>query len=149
MKLVVDASAIIEGFIPPGDCEVIIPSSVEDEIKNKGMDFLVYRVLSPRECFVEKVREAARKTGDLDVLSKADIDVISLALQENATLISDDYAIQNVASVLGIHWEEIHQQGIKEVRKWRWRCESCGRYFSKYYPQCPVCGGKLRRVKSK
>jgi rRNA maturation endonuclease Nob1 len=43
MKLVVDSSAIIEGFIPPGNCEIFIPSSVEQEIKEKTAHFLIYR----------------------------------------------------------------------------------------------------------
>ncbi len=143
---VLDSSGIISGVkIPPE--EVIIPSSVEVEVKDKPPEFLLYRIMEPDAQYVKKVIRIARRTGDYEVLSSTDVDVLALALQENATIITDDYAIQNVASHLGIKFETAEMIGIKEKRKWKWRCESCGRYYSKKYESCPVCGGKLRRVK--
>ncbi len=143
---VVDSSAIIAGIKPPPE-EVIIPPSVLNEIKDLPPDIWLYQVVEPDSKFIEKVVEIAKRTGDYNVLSPTDIDVIALALQEKATIITDDYAIQNVASFLGLKFESGEMRGIKEKRRWKWKCESCGRYFSKFHETCPVCGGRLRRVK--
>ncbi len=149
MKYVLDSSAIIEGFSPPLDQEIIIPPGVLEEVKNKGYEFEGMKIISPERRHIEKIEEIARKTGDFEVLSPVDIEILALALQENAIIITDDYAIQNVAEHMGIKWISLHQRGIKKKVRWKWRCESCGRYYSKYYDTCPVCGGKLRRVRIK
>ncbi len=149
MKYVLDSSVVVEGFIAPSDWEILITPGVDKELKKKGCQIPLARILAPEPKYVERVKEIAKRTGDLEVLSPVDVEVIALALQENATILTDDYAIQNVASHLGVKWVGVHQSGITEKRKWKWRCESCGRYYSKYYPSCPVCGGKLRRVRAK
>ena len=145
---VLDSSAIISGVKVPPE-EVVIPFSIEKEVKDKPPDFLLYRVADPDERYVKKIISIAKRTGDYEVLSFTDIDVLALALQKNATIITDDYAIQNIALYLGIKFETAEMVGIKEKRRWKWRCESCGRYYSKKYESCPICGGKLRRVKRK
>lgn len=48
---------------------------------------------------IEKVRSAAERTGDIDRLSPTDSQVLALALELSAPLISDDYSIQNVSKV--------------------------------------------------
>ncbi len=145
---VLDASSIIAGINVPPDKGITTPEVLE-EVKLHNFNMLLYRVESPDSSFIEEVRAAAKKTGDLEVLSDTDINLLALALQEHGILVTDDYAMQNVATKLGIKYEGIQMRGIKEVRRWKWRCESCGRYFRKYYEECPVCGGKLRRVKSR
>jgi len=147
MKYVVDSSVLIEGFLPPSNWEIIIPPSIHEEVRRKGLEFSIFKIISPRREFIKKVREIAEKSGDLSVLSRADIEALALALEESAILVTDDYAMQNVAEYLGIKWLSVHQKGIKERRRWKWRCTSCGRYFSKYYEKCPVCGGVLKRVR--
>ena len=145
---VLDSSAIISGLKFPPE-EVIIPRGVLDEIKDKTVEFEIYRILDVDKKYVEKVKKTARDTGDFEVLSSVDFEVLALALQEKAIIVTDDYAIQNVASHMGIRYQSAQMQEIKEARKWKWRCTSCGRYFRRYYDVCPVCGGKLKRVKSK
>ena len=63
--------------------------------------------------------ETAQKSGDLPVLSHADIEAITLALQESATLVTDGYAMQNVAEYLRIRWLSVHHRGIRERRPWK------------------------------
>ncbi len=145
---VLDSSAIISGLKLPPE-EVIIPRGVLDEVKDKPIEFEVYKILDVDKKYVKDVKRIARRTGDLKVLSPVDLEVIALALQEDAIIVTDDYAIQNVASSMGLKYQTVQMKGIKEVRRWKWRCTSCGRYFRKYYSECPVCGGKLRRVKER
>ncbi len=148
-RYVLDSSAIIEGFIPPGDAEIYITPGVESEVKKKGLDFSIYRVVSPSRYNTKLVVKAAKETGDFPVLSAVDMELLALALQLDATIITDDYAIQNVAAHLKLDFQGLHQDGIKEMRKWKWKCTSCGRYFNKHYDVCPVCGGELKRVRAR
>jgi len=145
-RYVIDSSALIEGFIPPGDAEVYIPPGVEKEVHKKGVELAMLKVVSPSRYNTKLVVKAAKETGDFHSLSNVDIEILALALQMNAIIITDDYAIQNVAAHLGLEFEGLHQKKIKEKRKWKWRCTSCGRYYNEYHEVCPVCGGKLKRV---
>ncbi len=147
MKYVVDASALVEGFeAPMGDAIILITPSVEREVRLKSLHMLEYTILEPDRYCIDKVVSVARNSGDLDVLSDTDIEVLALAYQEHAVLITDDYAMQNVAEHLGLKWLPVHQSGITKKLRWKWRCTGCGKYYSKNYGTCPVCGSKLRRV---
>ncbi len=146
-RYVLDSSAIIEGFVPPGDVELYIPPGVEEEVRDRALNFHLYRVVSPSRYNTKLVVKAAKETGDFPSLSNVDMEVLALALQLNATVVTDDYAIQNVAAHLGLEFQGLHQRGIEEVRRWKWRCTSCGRYYNHYYEECPVCGGELKRVR--
>ncbi len=145
---VLDSSAIISGVSVPVSDAVITPG-VYEEVKLKSSHMLAYAVEVPAPEFVERVVEAAKRTGDYAVLSDTDIEVLALALQKNAVLVTDDYAMQNVADFLKIPYDSAQMRGIKEQRRWKWRCESCGRYYRKRYDECPVCGGRLRRVRGR
>lgn len=145
-RYVLDSSALIEGFVPPGDAEIYVPPGVEEEVHRRNANFSLIKVVSPSRYNTKLVVKGAKETGDFHSLSNVDMEILALALQLNAIIITDDYAIQNVAAHLGLEFQSLHQEGIKELRRWKWRCTSCGRYFNKYYPECPVCGGKLKRV---
>ena len=145
---VLDASALLAGIQIPPEMG-IITYSVWEEVHHRSPDMVMYHIISPTPEYLQKVKKVADKTGDINVLSQTDIELLAVAVQEKAILITDDYAMQNVASVLGVEWKTASGEGIHEVRRWKWRCESCGRYFRKHYEQCPVCGGRLRRVKDK
>ncbi len=146
-KLVLDSSAILEGFAVPGDSEVYVPPGVAEEVKSKSYDFSLVKIVTPSRYNTKLVVKAAKETGDFPSLSNVDVEVLALALQVDGEIVSDDYAIQNVASHLGLKFHPLHQDGIREVRRWKWRCTSCGRYYGKHYPVCPVCGGELKRVR--
>lgn len=143
-----DTSAILAGIKPPPDM-VAIPPAVLEELHKKYPEIQGYRVVSPSSSSIEIAVKASKKTGDFEVLSETDIQVIALAIDLKAKVITDDYAIQNVLSFLGLEFESGEMEGIKEKRKWKWKCTGCGRYFRHYYAECPVCGSKLRRVKDK
>ncbi|WP_456330265.1 type II toxin-antitoxin system toxin endoribonuclease Nob1 [Archaeoglobus sp.] len=102
---------------------------------------------------VEKVKEAARRTGDIHKLSDTDIKVLAKALDEiekgnEVVLVTDDYAIQNVAMSLGIRFDGILHRRISKEFKWVKVCRGCGRKIESEV--CPVCGSEavIRRVKN-
>ena len=59
-------------------------------------------------------------------------------VQAVATLVTDDFAVQNVAHRLEIAVQPIRQRKAK-ARTWKYRCTGCGRYFD--HPGiCDYCG---------
>ncbi len=94
---------------------------------------------------VDRVRDAAADTGDDGVLSDTDRRLVAAALELDATLVTDDYAVQNVADRLGVDCRVIAQEGITERRDWQFQCAGCGRTFDDDRDRCPVCGSGLSR----
>lgn len=150
--LVLDTSAILSFRIDADNA--ITTEGVIKEIKKGGaswrrLQYMLARgmkVVSPPDDCVEKVKEIAKLTGDYKNLSEVDIEVIALALHTGGTIVTDDYSIQNVAKELKLKYQGVLQEEIDKKIKWRWRCRSCGKYYDSYYEECPVCGGKLKRV---
>jgi len=159
MIAVLDTSAILSGkFYFGGADRVMTAPSVVREFSKGGHSWRLMQytmdagmeVIAPDSESVNKVRAAAGHTGDLEELSGADIEVMALALDfEDAVLFTDDYAMQNVALHLGISYEGILQEGIKEKFYWKYRCSSCGKFVDAGTGTCPVCGGKIKRVRWK
>jgi UPF0271 protein len=94
---------------------------------------------------IEKVIAAAKMTGDYVKLSQADISIIALALQLEIVLMTNDYAVANVASTLKIPVKSTSGKGIKETRKWIAYCSACGKTFGPNAKECRLCGNGLRR----
>ena len=103
------------------------------------------RVHVPDTDSVARVRAVARETGDDGVLSRADRRLLAAAVELDATLVSDDYAVQNVADGLGVETETIERDGITERRDWAFQCAGCGREFDDDPGRCPVCGAEATR----
>ncbi len=120
---------------------------LKDENSKLYLEVSGIRVEEAKEEFVEKVISTAKKTGDLHKLSEADISVLAKALELNAVIVTDDYAIQNVAEALKLKYESVIHAGIRKSFKWIKVCRGCGRKIDSDI--CYVCGSeaKLRRVK--
>ena len=101
------------------------------------------RIESPNLEAVKVVMEKSKSTGDYAKLSNTDIQLLAKALEKNAILITDDYAIQNVAAHLAIKTQGILQKQIRKVLTWKRRCAGCGRFYEKE-TVCPVCGGEIK-----
>jgi endoribonuclease Nob1 len=102
-------------------------------------------VIDPEEQYLEKIIFVAKKTGDYLTLSQADLSILALAFQLQMTLISDDYAVENVATFLQIPFKTIGTKGIAAVRKWIAFCKTCGRAYNSSTNECLICGNKLKR----
>jgi UPF0271 protein len=99
----------------------------------------------PDEETVERIERAARETGDFEELSRTDIRLIAAAFELDGRLVTDDYAMQNVAEKLEVPVEVINQDGITEQREWTFQCQGCGREFDENHDRCPICGSELSR----
>jgi UPF0271 protein len=99
----------------------------------------------PDEETVESIERAAGETGDLAELSRTDIRLVAAAFELDGRLVTDDYAMQNVAEKLEVSVEVIAREGITEQRAWTFQCQGCGREFEEEHDRCPICGSGLSR----
>jgi endoribonuclease Nob1 len=148
MSSVLDTSFFFGEFPAEGDLFTVPP--VVDELKDiraKG-NFEKWsarglRVQSPTEESRKRVITAAKTTKDITVISETDRDLLALALDLGADLHTDDFAIQNIALVIGVKIVPILQRKARRVH-WKYRCSGCGRY-AEQDGECPVCGAAVKR----
>jgi len=153
-RAVLDTSALFSMQDLPPDIEAYVTPGVLRELEKFGDRRAelwgdLIKVSEPLPASVRKVMEAAARTGDSTRISPTDAEVVALAIDLNATILTDDYSLQNVAAYLGVPYRSVGLRGIKEIRKWRWRCVGCGKVFDKEHPDCPICGSKLKSTLSK
>ena len=150
---VLDSTAFYAG-IPFGSNEPsYITSLVYNEIDHIKKDHDAVQILietkrltinEPEEKFVTTSIDAAKKSGDFSNLSDEDISTIALSLQLGAELVTDDFAVSNVAKNLNIKVIPVMTSGIKNVIIWKYYCPGCKTNFSKV-TECPRCGNRLKR----
>jgi len=148
---VLDATAFIEGYDNETDEPIATVPAVREELTDEtqfryeAMEGSGMHVQVPGEAALDRVRAAARETGDLATLSEVDTRLLAAALELDAVLVTDDYAMQNVAEALSITIETVSQDGIVDQRDWTFQCQGCGREFEEQKERCPVCGTGLAR----
>ena len=148
MKAVLDTSFFFYDLPLEGD--LFTTHSVCDElidIRSKGrfekFCAVGLHIVTPQKENIQKVTEAASKSGDTGVISDTDRDLLALALELNAILYTDDFAVQNVAARLGVKIAPMHQRKARKIT-WRYRCSGCGRY-SDHAGECLICGSEIKR----
>jgi len=150
---ILDASAFYAGVPFRSSNDYYTTSLVYDEIrhikKNHGALEILLETnrLKIRDTDSESTQvaiKAAKDTGDFPQLSKQDISIIALCIEMNGEIVSDDFAISNVAKNLGLKISPIMTQGIKDVGKWIHYCPGC-RTNHTNRKECPVCGTQLKR----
>ena len=160
--LVLDTSAFIAGYGAPGSGEDLytVPA-VKEEVREGGLHRIRLEnavltgklvILEPGDEYVDEVQRVLKDMGEAGILSEADTQILSLGLQlkaegRNTVIVSDDYAVQNVADRLGLGYKGLVTQGIKRRYRWITYCPGCRRTF--HDPPgdgvCTVCGTKLKR----
>ncbi|MDI6883607.1 MAG: hypothetical protein QMD00_00450 [Hadesarchaea archaeon] len=153
--LVLDTSAVIAGFVPGlAEAEQVTVSEVLEEARDLCSKLELetavlagkVKVVEPSKNSLTEVRTKVKHTGD--VVSGTDVKLLALALDlkgEGAELVTDDYAIQNLASLFDIPYRRVAMPGIKEVLRWEAVCPACGRRYPPSMIKCLTCGSKLVR----
>ena len=144
-----DSSAFIDDY-HTDDRTASIPAvreELEDEssLRFEAMEGGGMHIHLPTEETVATVQRAAGETGDSAVLSATDIRLVAAAFELDATLVTDDYAMQNVADHVEVGVKIIAREGISETREWTFQCQGCGREFDEHRDRCPICGTELAR----
>jgi len=142
-KLVIDSTALIElPQLPKGD--LFAPPKIFEEARSLGPQLRSKQVQlkQPSPDSVKRVLEIQKRTSDS--ISLADRDAIALALDMNATLVTDDYACQNIASFLGVKFMPLSKPGIKTRRIMKLKCPNCGNWLKTN--KCSICGQEGKRA---
>ena len=114
-------------------------------LKTKGL-----KIVEPNKNSIDYIKEKAKETGDLDVLSLTDIKILALGYELQGTIISDDFAIQNVSLYDGLEVISCSGKKIKEIRKWKYRSSACKLVTDEKSETCNICGsGDIFRIKAK
>ncbi|HIE33514.1 MAG TPA: hypothetical protein EYP86_00030 [Candidatus Altiarchaeales archaeon] len=153
---VLDTSGILRTSLDFSDSVYYITNSVLQELQDENARIAIESAIKsgsvvvrdPSIEFLKRVKRAAEKTGDIGKLSETDIDIIALALERNLIIVTDDYGIQNVASLLGLSYETVSQEGIGMRVKWIMFCKACNSEYSTNKEFCDICGSELRRKSS-
>lgn len=152
---------MIAGFVPGlTDAEQVTIRDVLEEARDlcSRLEFETavsagkVSVVEPSSESVLKVRDKVGQTGDR--VSEVDIKLLATALDlqlagKAPELVTDDYAIQNLASFFGISYNRVAMPGITEVFSWVMVCPACGRTYPPNTSQCEICGTQLRRKPKK
>lgn len=148
------------GFNPSSvDVPSFTVDNVQKELLEQSMGAVRFRTAvesgrltlrEPGRRVVEEILNSA--AGDRPALSDADVKVLALALElaqegHETTIVSDDYAIQNVSESLKIAHASLANFGITHKFEWIHYCPAC---FKRYEDPpasmvCVVCGTKLKR----
>ncbi len=100
-----------------------------------------------------QAKACAEATGDYARLSDVDLDVLALALEADAVLVTDDYRLQNCYKHAGGTVESVANAPSKQVWIWQQRCKGCGatssladdvqRSKKSELGDCSICGSPV------
>ena len=153
---IADSAVFIMGHVGDSSKLITVPSVI-GELKSRDamlcFDLALEsgaRVEMPEPEMIVKVLEMAKYTQDIEDLSSTDVDILAKALEykECAELLTDDYAVQNVASLLGIDVKSVAQKNISDLLLWEKQCIGCRKRFEKG-EICPVCGSPLKKKRKR
>lgn len=156
---VLDSTAFYAGIPYQGSGRYYTTYLVLEEVKhhNIGSSLIHTRVqvTEPSPESLNRVKTTAVKTGDIGALSQTDLSLLALGLdlmngEGGVNLVSDDFAVRNVAEVLSIPLAPTSMKG-GEWRNiiWKIYCRGCGKtYTNPKLTVCPVCGTRLVRKAS-
>ena len=150
---ILDASAFYAGVPFRSSEDYYTTSLVYDEIQHikKNHDALGIlletnrlKIREPDGQSTQAAIKAAKNTGDFPQLSKQDISIIALGIETKGQIITDDFAISNVAKNIGLNIAPIMTKGIKDVGKWIHYCPGCKASYQNG-KECSICGTALKR----
>jgi UPF0271 protein len=153
---VLDSTAFYAGIPYQGSGRYFTTYLVLEEVRhhNVGSSLIHSRVqvTEPSPEALNRVRTTASKTGDIGALSQTDMSLLALALdlangEGGVSLVSDDFAVRNVAEVLSIPLASTSLKGgeWKNIT-WKIYCRGCGKeYTNPKLTVCTVCGTPLIR----
>ena len=106
---------------------------------------------SPGPDALAQASDIAVSTGDMAGLSSVDLELLALAVEKAATLVTDDYRLQNLCERGGVPWLSVTMEGIRALWAWELRCTGCGTVLpppespnpSRDLGNCVDCGAAL------
>jgi UPF0271 protein len=156
---VLDSTAFYAGIPYQGSGRYYTTYLVLEEVKHHSVgSSLIHsrvQVTEPSKESLDMVKSTAVKTGDIRALSQTDVSLLALGLDLKSrdggvNLVSDDFAVRNVAEVLSIPLAQTSMKGGEwKSISWKMYCRGCGKtYTNPKLATCPVCGTQLSRKAS-
>ncbi len=147
---VVDTSFFLNFNLIYNILDVYTVPEVLEEVKDKlnqiKLGLFTINVLEPKKKSIEEIKRKLLEFMPLEMLSNTDLKVIALAYELKATVLTDDFSIQNACYFLKIPFKGVIRE-IKEAIVFRKFCSSCKKIFSNEKKNCPICGSSLRIIK--
>jgi UPF0271 protein len=159
--LVLDTTAILSGFSTHlmGARQFTTPS-VLSELPRDMVDTATQlpllnersiEIVAPNSAYLQEIDDTIKIAGEKSI-STTDRSLLALSLElkdkgHRPVLVSDDYALQNLAEILGITYLPYVERGIRKRYTWRLVCPACFREYvaSSGLEICSVCGTRLKR----
>jgi len=151
--VILDSSAFYSGL---AFTEVNLFYTTEEVLKEvshlrlsqMALESLKIKLDEGKEEHLKKAKRMAELSGDK--LSKTDLSVLALGLKLkeenlNPIIISDDYSLCNVATLLGLRVKPAITKGINEIIYWVYFCRACGKIYKEDKGVCEICGSPLKR----
>ena len=106
---------------------------------------------SPGPDAITRASDLAVTTGDMAGLSPVDLELLALAIERSATLVTDDYRLQNLCEKGGLPWLSVTMEGVRALWAWELHCTGCGAVLptpelpnpSRELGYCVDCGSEL------
>ncbi|RNJ80027.1 MAG: nucleotide-binding protein [Nitrosopumilus sp. H8] len=149
---ILDASAFYAGIPFSSTAKYHTTPQVYDEIRHikkshGALEMLLdtgrLELASPSKESTAAAVAASKRTGDYAQLSGQDISVIALCMELGGELVSDDYAVANVAGYSGIRVAPVMTRGIRRTGRWIYYCPGCK--TARSGTECRVCGAQLKK----
>ena len=155
---VLDTSALISWPLSELSGSMIVSSQVSELEKHSPtradiIETLGLIISEPSIESLATISELAMETGDMTGISQTDLSLVALAHCRGATLVTDDYRMQNLAEILGMEWRGAIMDGISETWRWELKCIGCGTVYrspespsrnKRVLKECKNCGSVLK-----
>lgn len=108
-------------------------------------------VKEPSKSSLERIDRTCQLLGEQVELSEADRSLLALAYElkdkgYQPTILTDDFAIQNVSEYLGMNYKALATKGITKLLGWIIYCPACRKKFEDPGLKiCRICGTLLKR----
>ena len=108
--------------------------------------------VTPDPTALARASDIATNTGDMAGLSHVDLELLALAIERVATLVTDDYRLQNLCERGGVPWLSVTMEGISSLWSWELRCTGCRAVLpapdapspSRELGNCADCGSAIK-----
>ena len=142
-----------EQFTPPSVLNELRLETIQSTRIKLAVETGKLKTRTPSNRSLERIESASRQVGDFVALSQTDKDVLALVWELSGSsfspqLVSDDYAVQNVAEFLGFGYVSLTTFGIRYRFGWISYCPACRRKYAATESRnavCEVCGTRLKR----
>lgn len=138
MTKVIDTNVLIHGRSSEIEGGITVPGVVEEVVSDsarRSQQVVDLEVYEPSAQSLEKIRNLSSEINS--PTSKTDEELVALAYEREALLVSDDKAVQNLAKHLGIKFEGYMKDEIEGEKEWKVFCPTCGEEKDS---KCSKCG---------